>query len=261
MRMHAMLVSAVLVGCGSGPTQEQLELDAAKADTAQALKGASQARQVLEVFGVLPSYECGPVTGAIGEAIPPVTLPVGCMTMQKRIDGLDFAFDEKGCDVGGHEVKGTLGLDLGKGQDRIDATLDFRDVSVDGATLPVRLGAGVCGDEKRLWATVDGAKVGADTFRLDARLGYRKGLPLIGHTELTLDGTGSLEQPASGKTGVAAEGLEYEVGAVLPKAGRLTLDRADGSRVSVRFTEVLWKLGKAEVTVNDRAPVEVPIPL
>ncbi len=255
-----MLVSAVLVGCAGGRTQEEVELDAAKADTAQALKGASSARKALEVFGVLPSYACGPVTGAIGEAIPPITVPVGCMTLQKRIDGLDFAFDEQGCDVGGHAVKGTLGLDLGTGKDRIDATLDFRDISVDGATLPVRLGAGVCGDEKRLWATVDGAQVGADTFRLDARLGYRKGLPLIGHTELTLDGTGSLEQPV-GKTQVVAEGLEYEVGAMVPKAGRLTLDRADGSRVSVRFTEVLGKAGKAEVTVNDRAPVEVPLPL
>ena len=260
MRTHAMVLAAVLVGCSGSPATEALALDAAKADTAQALKGAATARTALEVFGVLPSYECGPLNGTLGKAIPPVSVPVGCMQLQTRSDGLDFAFDDAGCGVGGHALKGTLGLDLGAGEDRIDATLDFRDVSVDGATLPVRIGAGVCGDEKRLWATVDSAKLGADTFRLDARLGYRKGLPLIGHTELTLDGTGSLEQPV-GTTAVAAEGLEYEVGALLPKAGRLTLDRADGSHVSVRFTEVLWKLGKAEVTVDDRAPVEVPIPL
>ena len=65
-------------------------------------------------------------------------------------------------------------------------------------------------------------------------------------------------QPA-GKTDVAAEGLEYELGAMQPKAGRLTVNRSDGTHFSVRFTEVLWKLGKAEITVGDRAPVEVPI--
>lgn len=260
MKTHVMVLGAVLVGCGGGVSQEALELEAAQADTAQALKGAAPARKALEVFGVLPSYSCGPLTGTIGKAVPPVSVPVGCMTLQSRPDGVDFAFAADGCGLGGHQLKGTLGLDLGYGEDRIDATLDFRKVSLDGAALPVTLGAGVCGDEKRVWATIDALKVGPDTFSLDARVGYRKGLPLIGHTDLTLDGTGSLSQP-HGKTEVAAEGLAYELGAMVPKAGRLTLNRPDGSRVTVRFTEVLWKVGKAEVTVNDRAPVEVPIPL
>ncbi|MBS1150623.1 MAG: putative lipoprotein, partial [Myxococcaceae bacterium] len=228
--------------------------------TEQALEGAAAARKALEIFGVLPSYSCGPLSGAIGKALPPVSVPFSCVSLTTRPDGLDLAFAAEGCDVGGHVVKGTLGLDLGFGEDRIDVSADFRQLSVDGEVLPVRIGAGVCGDEKRIWATIDGVKVADSVFRLDARLGYRKGLPLIGHTDLTLDGTGSLEQPApAGKTELAAEGVEYELGAMLPKAGRLTLERTSGPRVSVRFTEVLWKVGKAEITVGDRAPVEVPI--
>jgi hypothetical protein len=112
---------------------------------------------------------------------------------------------------------------------------------------------GVCGDEKRVWATVESVRVGEQTFSLDARVGYRSGLPIIGGKSLVLDGTGSL----SGTADVAAEELEYELGAPAPKSGSLTVNRPDGSGFTVRFTEVLWKLGKAELTVNGREPVEV----
>ena len=252
------LTLAVLVGaCGKGQPSE-VELEQATAQTKQALEGASSARKVLEILGVLPSYSCGPLSGAIGRAIPPISIPLPCATLNTRSDGMDIAFAKEGCDVAGHRVTGALGFDLGMGEDRIDATIDFRKLTVDGKVLPVRVGIGVCGDEKLAWGTIDGVKIGDSVFRLDAMLGYRAGLPVIGHTELTLDGIGALEQP-KGTTSLAAEALMYEVGAMLPYSGRLTFDHSDGTHVSVRFTEVLWKLGKAEITVGDRAPVEVPI--
>jgi hypothetical protein len=260
MRIHFMVLAVLVGACGQGVKGEDVELKQATKDTQQALEGASAARKVLEIFGVLPSYSCGPLNGAIGMALPPVSVPFSCGTLGTRANGLDLAFAESGCEVGGHLVKGTLAFELGVGEDRVDVSVDFRKLSIDGEVLPVRVGAGVCGDEKRVWATVDGVAVADSVFRLDAQLGYRKGLPLIGHTDLTLDGTGSLEQPKPvGTTSVAAEGLEYELGAMLPKAGRLTVNRTDGTHFSVKFTEVLWKVGKAELTVGDREPVEVPI--
>ena len=259
MRIHSMVLAVLVGACGKGPA-EDVELTQATADTQQALEGAATARKALEVLGVLPSYSCGPLSGSIGRAIPPISVPFSCAKLATRDGGLDFSFAADGCDVGGHRVSGALGFDVGAGEDRVEVSVDFRRLAIDGKVLPVRIGVGVCGDEKRIWGTVDGVKVADSVFRLDARLGYRKGLPLIGHTELTLDGTGSLEQP-KGSTAVVAEGLVYEVGAMLPHAGRLTFNRTDGTHVSVRFTEVLWKLGKAEIQVGDRAPVEVPIPL
>jgi hypothetical protein len=255
MRIHLWAVAVLVVACGA---KEDPELTKATADTHQALEGASAARRALEIFGVLPNYSCGPISGAIGKAIPPLTVPLSCVTLTTRGDDLDLSFASDGCMIAGHVLSGTLGFEVSVGADRVEVTADFRNLLVDGQALPVKIGAGVCGDEKQIWASVDGLMVAGQLFRLDAKLAYRAGIPLIGHPELTLNGTGSLEQPP-GKTEVAAEGLQYEVGAMLPKAGRLTLDRTDGSHVSVRFTEVLWKLGKAEVQVGERAPVEVPI--
>lgn len=254
-----LVVLLMVTACGNGEqlldAEQQAQVDAAELDTQSAVQGLSIARTALEVFGVLPSYSCGPLNDAIGKAIPPVSLPLACMTVTTRGTGLDLVFGEHGCDVAGHRVTGTLALELALGESRIDATADLRSLVIDGQSLPVRVGMGVCGDEKRVWATVDTVKVGERTFALDAHVGVRRGLPIIGSTTILLDGTGSLA--GSERTDVAADGLEYDVGEYAPKAGTLTVNRSDGSSFSVRFTEVLWKLGKAEVTIDDRAPVEV----
>ena len=255
-----LVLVAAVSACGTGETvtdpdlarqqQQQAELDAQ-----DAVEGLAIARTALEVFGVLPSYSCGPIENAIGEAIPPVSIPLSCVTVATRAGGLDVTFKPEGCMLETHLVKGKLALNLGVGEDRIDATADLRELEIDGKRLPVTVGMGVCGDEKRVWATVDPVRVGDRTFTLDARVGYRSGLPIIGGASITLDGTGAL----SNEGDLAVEGLEYEIGDHAPKAGRITVNRTDGLLFSVKFTEELWKLGKMEVTIEGRDPVAVPI--
>lgn len=168
---------------------------------------------------------------------------------------MDLHFKPEGCGIEGHQVRGTLALNLGVGKDRIDVTADLRELDIDGKRLPVTVGIGVCGDEKRVWATVESVRVGQRTFDLEARVGYRSGLPIIGGKSVVLDGTGSLSDEGD----VAAEGLEYEIGDYAPKAGRLTVNRADGLLFSVKFTNELWKMGKMELTLEGREPFVVPI--
>jgi len=250
-----MTMVVAVAACGTPPPDEEAlrraEQERSELQTKDLVKGLQVARTALEIAGVLPSYTCGPVDDSIGKAIPPLSVPLACMTLSTREGGMDLEF-EKGCELATHRLEGTLAFELETGDDRIDVTADLRGLAVDGKTLPVRIGAGVCGDEKRVWATVEPVAVRNALFALDVRAGYRKGLPIIGSDEVVLDGTGSL----SGDH-VAAEELEYEIGAPMPKKGSLTVNRADGTGFTVRFTEVLWKLGKAELTVNGREPVEV----
>lgn len=260
MRTRLLALMVVVSACGRAPdvdadeaARRLAEQQRAELDTKDVVQGLAIARTALEVLGVLPTYTCGPLNDAIGKAIPPVSIPLSCVTVATREGGIDVSFKPGGCQLESHLVEGRLGFDLGVGEDRIEATADLRELVIDGKSLPVTVGLGVCGDEKRVWATVESVRVGDRTFSLDARVGYRAGLPIIGGKSLVLDGTGSL----SGDTDVAAEGLEYEIGAPAPKAGSLTVNRADGSGFTVRFTEVLWKLGKAELTINGREPVEV----
>ena len=72
--------------------QKRSELDAQ-----DAVEGLAIARTALEIFGVLPSYSCGPINDAIGKAIPPVTIPLSCVTVSTREGGMDIAFKEGGC--------------------------------------------------------------------------------------------------------------------------------------------------------------------
>lgn len=257
MRTTLLAVAVAVSACGQGVEAPKIDVQQQQAelDARDAVKGLAVARTALEVFGVLPSYSCGPIQDAIGEAIPPVSIPLSCVTVATRAGGLDLTFKEEGCQLETHVVKGRLALNLGVGEDRIDATADLRELTIDGKTLPVTVGMGVCGDEKRVWATVESLRVGDRTFSLDARVGYRSGLPIIGGKSVVLDGTGEL----SGAGDVAAEELEYEIGDHAPKSGRLTVNRADGLLFSVKFTNELWKLGKMEVTLEGREPVVVPI--
>lgn len=265
MRTTTLMLAAAVSACGQGaqtPSVEdpeavrrRVEQQQANLDAQDAVQGLALARTALEVFGVLPSYSCGPIENAIGQAIPPVSIPLDCVTVATRAGGLDLGFKPEGCMLETHLVKGKLAVNLGVGDDRIDATADLRELEIDGKRLPVTVGMGVCGDEKRVWATVDSVRVGERTFSMDARVGYRAGLPIIGGKSLVLDGTGELSDEGD----VAVEALEYEIGDKAPKSGRITVNRTDGLLFSVKFTEALWKLGQMEVTIEGRDPVTVPV--
>ncbi len=86
----------------------------------------------------------------------------------------------------------------------------------------------------------------------------RDGGPLIGGTTLILNGPGEVSG-ALGTDRVTFSELQYEVGEYLPKKGEALIETARGHRVRVDFSEVLWRLGKVEVEIDDRAPVTLPI--
>ena len=131
---------------------------------------------------------------------------------------------------------------------------------MDGAAVPARAGYTVCGDEDKAWAKAEGTLPNrpGTTFKLDGSLAKRAGAPLVGSTSFVLDGTGELSS-AGGVDRITFTALEYEPGDYLPRSGVVLIETAGGRRFRARFLPVFWKLGKAEVTVDTNAPVEVPI--
>src|SRR5687767_14227077 len=121
----ALLSLTVLAACGTGTST--LDDDAlaqqqrAELESKDVVEGLALARTALEIAGVLPTYTCGPIDGAIGEATPPVSLPLSCITVATRAGGMDLRFQEGGCDVASHRVEGQLGFDLGVGEYRVEA--------------------------------------------------------------------------------------------------------------------------------------------
>lgn len=243
----------------------QNDLDAGRAKVEAAMEAAHQARTALELLGVLPTYTCGEAQGTfVGRAAAGLTAQLACgtVTTTSTADG-DFVFltaPQGGCAMGGHQVEGTLQFRFALGTDTMQVELDTRRALVDGQPLPVLAGYGTCGDEDRVWATADGMLPHRSTvsYHLDGVLKQRPGLPLIGGTTLILDGTAELTTSA-GVDRVTFYELEYEVGDYLPKNGAVLVQTSSGHRVRAQFLPVFWSLGLARVTVNDAAPVDVPV--
>lgn len=257
-----LLVVVLTVGCGGVPPDD-VQVEDAKAHLKASLAAADRARTALELLGVLPTYTCGePRRTFAGRVVNDLRAEVACVTVTTEEDGptadvvrLTFA---DGCMVQGHALSGPAVFRYSGGEARLSLEADLRDLSVDGARLGAKAGYGTCGDEKRVWGTASGALQADGTWSTDTMVGLREGAPLIGGTTLVLNGTTKVTRGA-GTDSVTMTGLEYEPGAYSPKAGTLTVTTADGHTVRVTFTEVLWKLGQAEVQVDDRAPVTVPV--
>ncbi|HYO69894.1 MAG TPA: hypothetical protein VEU33_27840 [Archangium sp.] len=266
MKIRACLALALLAtACGrEPPTQE--EIDDARTRVDLAIHAAHQARIALELLGLLPVYTCGePRRTFVGRAAEGIHARVACVTASAvardaSMDEVVLSFPEGGCAVNGHTVSGQSAFVYHGGEERMDLTAELNGLTVDGKVLQAKVGYGTCGDEKRFWTEAAGALPGrpGNTYRVDGRVGLRDGAPLFGSTSLVFDGPGQVSGPL-GTDRVTFTGLEYEVGEFLPKKGQALIETARGHRVKVDFSEVLWRVGKVEVEIDDKAPVTVPI--
>lgn len=266
MRFPACLALVVLAtACGrEPPTPEQIEDARARVDLA--VLAANQARTALEVLGLLPVYTCGESRRSfVGRAAEGAQVKVACVTAATEAqdtasDAVILSFPESGCSLSGHTVSGQSAFLYSGGEERMDVFADLRSLQVDGQPLQAKVGYGTCGDEQRFWTEAAGDLPGraGSTYRVDGSVGLREGVPLFGDTSLVLDGPGEVTGPL-GTDRVTFTTLEYEVGEYLPKEGEALVETAAGHRVKVHFTPVLWRLGKAEVEIDDHLPVTVPI--
>ncbi|MFP2932255.1 hypothetical protein ACLESO_45290 [Pyxidicoccus sp. 3LG] len=266
MRRIALVSLTVLAAaCGAeAPTQE--EVDAAKAKVERAVAAAHQARGALEALGILPVYTCGePRRSFVGAAAEGVAAKYACATATVEAhdsvtDAVVLTFDEGGCVIHGLRFTGQTAFLYRGGEDLMEVHADLRGLAVDGHTLQAQVGYGTCGDETRLFADVEGGVPGREdhTFHIDGRVGLRSGVPVLGGSELVLDGPGELKGP-DGTDRLTLTSLLYDVGQYLPKQGTAVLETADGHRLEARFEEVLWRVGKAEVTIDGKEPVTIPI--
>lgn len=258
-------LTALATACGaSPPTQE--EIDDARAKIGVAMIAAAQARAALELLGILPVYTCGESRRTfVGKAAESVQAQVGCVTVSTEAvdaatDAVVLSFPEGSCEVREHTVSGQTAFKYSGGEDRMEVKADLRQLRVDGYALPAEVGYGTCGDESRYFALAEGPlpKNPEYTYKVDGRVGKRDGLPVIGGTSLVLNGPGELGGP-EGTSRLTFTELEYEIGEYAPKEGEVLVETAEGRRVKAVFKNTLWRLGKMEVTIDDRDPVTVPI--
>ncbi|MFL5343904.1 MAG: hypothetical protein ACJ8AT_03890 [Hyalangium sp.] len=263
----AAVLTALATACGGErgpPTQE--ELDDAHNRVDVALDAATQARAALELLGILPVYTCGePRRSFVGKAADSAQAQAGCVTattetLDATTDAVVLTFAAGGCTVRGHTVSGQTAFKYSGGEDRMDLKADLRGLQVDGAPLQVEVGYGTCGDESRYYALAEGQLPRRPEYgyRVDGRVGMRDGLPVIGGTSLVFNGPGELTGP-EGTHRVTFTELEYELGELAPKEGEALLETAQGRTVKAAFSQTLWRLGKMELTIDDRDPVTVPI--
>jgi hypothetical protein len=190
---------------------------------------------------------------------------VACVTASTEaqgdtMDAVVLSFPDNSCSFRGHTVSGQAAFVYNGGEDRMDLTANLYEVKVDGEPLQARVGYGTCSDEKRFWAETSGQLPGrsGSNYHVDGRVGMRDGLPIIGGTTLVLDGPGEVSGPL-GTDRITFTALEYEVGEYLPRKGEAFVETAKGRQVRVNFSPVLWRVGKVEVEIDDKAPVTVPI--
>ncbi|MEW5742084.1 MAG: hypothetical protein AB1938_24425 [Myxococcota bacterium] len=248
------------------PPATPMSVDDAKVSVEAALEASHQVRTALELLGLVPDYTCGePRSVFLSRVALELSQEIDCATLSLEPEGttgdaLVLRFDE-GCRVEGRTVEGEARFVFRGGEQRMEVEADLRRLVVDEEPLSARVGYGTCGDEKRVWATAAGTLPRRPdvSFQVDVRVGLRESsLPLIGGTTLVLDGTAQLRR-GQAVDAVHFEALEYEVGGYLPKSGGLTVEASDGHVVSARFSSVLWKLGKAHLSVDGGPEVTVPI--
>ncbi|RKH50387.1 hypothetical protein [Corallococcus llansteffanensis] len=260
-----LALAALATACGdNAPSKE--EIDDAKARVERVAASTHMVRGALEVLGLLPVYTCGePRRGFLGHAVEGLASKVSCAkatvtAVDDVTDAVVLSFDDGGCDVHGLRFTGQAVLEYRGGEDLMEMSADLRGMTVDGQPLKAEVGYGTCGDEARLFADVEGDVPGRQghTFHVNSRVGKRDGLPIIGGTSLVFDGPGELTGP-SGADRITLSAVTYEVGNYLPKEGTALVETASGRRIQLTFLPVLWRVGKVEVTVDEKDPVTVPV--
>ncbi len=262
MRRLVLVPLLVVTACG-GPSREQI--DDAKGRVSAAVAAVDLARKALTLLGILPTYECGePRRTFVGEAVEDVRRDYPCATVSTEAvgetDAVNIVFPDAGCAVKDFAVKGASAFVYSGGEDRFELHADLRELVVDGTKLQTSAGYGKCSDEQRFFASSAGPVPGRPelSFKFDAAVAKRDGIPIIGGTTLILDGPGEVAG-ASGTDRITCTNLEYEIGEYLPKSGTLLVETAGGTRIEATFSTTLWRLGEAEIKIDDHDSVTVPI--
>lgn len=251
--------------CGDN-TLTQGEINDATARVERVAASAHLVRGALEVLGLMPVYTCGePRRSFLTHAAEGLSARVSCATATVTVvddvtDAVVLKFADGGCSVHGLRFTGQAVLEYRGGQDLMEMHADLRGMTVDGQPLQAKVGYGTCGDETRLFSEVEGDVPGRQgyTFHANNRVSLRDGVPLIGSTSLVFDGPGEVTGPEGTDRFTLTE-LEYEVGNYLPKEGIALMETADGHSLKIAFQPVLWRVGKAEITVDEKEPVTVPV--
>lgn len=259
-----LLLCAAACGDSRPPTQE--EIDSAKGHVSLAVLAAHRARSALELLGILPVYTCGePRRSFVGRVTEDKRRELTCATLTTEAQGdaadaVRFAFENEGCEVRGHTVRGPALFLYNGGEDRMDVAANLTQLEVDGDPLEAEAGYGSCSDEQRYWADARGSlpRHPERSFHVDASVAKRDGIPLIGSTSLVLDGPAEVTG-ADGTDRITLTALHYEVGEYFPKEGSLLVETASGRRIKATFRPALWKLGTVEVEIDDRDPTTIPI--
>lgn len=288
-RTYLGLLCGLLAGCGGGggtglegepdagtpgtgggggginyPSDAEIALARERLSTA--MVAAERGRAALELLGIFPVYTCGEARSAwIAELAADVEAQYGCVTATpatrgETADAVVLTFDGAGCTVRGHTVSGSAEFLFTSGDDRFEVFADLRALQVDGFALQTKVGYGVCGDETRYWAESAGGVPDNDThqYALDAQLRQREGMPIFGSTTSIVDGDGSVTGPAGTDT-LVVTALEYSHGEKFPRTGQVELTTAGGHRYRATFKEVFWDFGEAEVQIDGKTPVRIPL--
>jgi hypothetical protein len=222
--------AALLAACGSDPveapetfdpTEYYRSFDSAHDMLTSASPAIDRARDLLELAGVLPSYECGEEQRSfVGKMAEDLRVELACATIETQnfgvIDAVLLSTGEATCTIGQVELQGKITVLYSTGDDRTKILVSAMD-----STLDAQLAYDVCGDETKytVHASYEDVHVRLELTKRDALFGGS--LPTSGEIEIT-------------------SGLDTTL---------------------VRFNEESAVHGTVEVTFNEEAPVTIPYPM
>ena len=266
----ALLLSvASLTGCSE--TRDKVDDARAAADGAlavtkvpSALELLDLARTAFDLLDLAPTYTCGEPRGTFaGKVADGMVLRYPCITASLAADAtadvLTATLPAAGCRVRGHRVSGAGAFSFSGGEERLPLAADLRALAVDGRPLQTEVGYGTCGDATSYWARTDGTLPNhpEKATHLDLHVAMKDGLPLIGDTDVTIDGAGTITEGGATDS-LTAIAIEYRLGALYPSAGTLVITTATGHTVTVTFSTEACDTS-ARVVVDDHPPITLPL--
>jgi hypothetical protein len=226
---------------------------------------AELARSALQQLGLLPTYTCDTPRGTfVGQAADGFRAEHACAAVQVHAQGstadvLTLTFPSEGCDVHWVTLAGQAVFTYAGSEDGMAVEADVRDLAVNAQALGATATYEECGDDRLYGATGEGDVPGQPgwTHEFEAFVRVHGTAPVLGATSFVIDGHGTLTS-ADGSTHLTFAGVEYRVGELLPSAGEIILRTASGHTVRVAFSSG-FLVGEAELTIDDHAPVHVPL--
>lgn len=250
-----------------GDIPSKAEVEDAKTRVGLTTTVVGQGKAILEMLGIIPSYECGEARPAFASKLPAsfrsafAGANVEVNSASPTEDLISVAFPAAGSSFHGQTLTGNLLVKTSGGTDRFTLSLDARNVKVNNVPVQGEGGYGKCGDSTAYWAKSDGPVPGAATYAylLNADVGKKAGIPIIGSTTLLINATATVSR--SGKADqVVLTGIDYEVGKLVPRKGTVVINTSDNHRISATFSDDTPLVGQVEVKVDSKNAVKVPLP-